>query len=167
MQADSFWTIVRMLGFFHPELVPEMTPANRRSCDDTFFDPFCACAVLGRATTIPLGIGVTDATRRAAPDVARATLTLQQLCKGGFNLGVGSGEAMNLTPLRLRVTTPRVSSRRFVHCWTQAGRQPVAPCLGCRLPRTQDGRRSGLPVTDRECSASLASTPTAGYWSSQ
>ena len=89
MQADSFWTVVHMLGFFHPELVPEMTPANRRSGADAFFDPFCACAVLGRATTIPLGIGVTDATRRAAPDVARATLTLQHLCKGGFNLGVG------------------------------------------------------------------------------
>lgn len=114
MGADSLWTIDHMLGFFHPELAPDMSLAGRTSSPDAFFDPFCTCAALGPATKIPLGIGVTDATRRAAPDVARATLTLQHLCKGGFNLGVGSGEAMNLTPFGYAYERPVAITEEFL-----------------------------------------------------
>jgi phthiodiolone/phenolphthiodiolone dimycocerosates ketoreductase len=56
------------------------------------------CAALGPTTDLPLGLAVTDGIRRGAPDVARSALTLQQMCKGGFNLGIGSGEAENLVP---------------------------------------------------------------------
>jgi phthiodiolone/phenolphthiodiolone dimycocerosates ketoreductase len=70
-----------------------MPLAARRPDSDAFLDPFCVCAALGPTTDLPLGLAVTDGIRRGAPDVARSALTLQQMCKGGFNLGIGSGEA--------------------------------------------------------------------------
>ncbi|MCE3552913.1 LLM class flavin-dependent oxidoreductase [Pseudonocardia sp. RS11V-5] len=98
IDADSLWVFDHMLGVFHPDLYRDIGFAEMAPDPDGIFDPFCACSWLGRRTELPLGVAVTDSIRRAAPDIARAALSLQHLCKGGFNLGVGSGEAENLVP---------------------------------------------------------------------
>jgi phthiodiolone/phenolphthiodiolone dimycocerosates ketoreductase len=61
-----------------------------------------------------MGVCVTDATRRRAPDVARTTLTLHHLCRGGFNLGVGSGEAESLTPFGYDFSAPVARTEEFL-----------------------------------------------------
>lgn len=53
-----------------------------------------------------MGVSVTDATRRRAPDLARTALTLHHVCRGGFNLGIGSGEAESLTTFGYDFSTP-------------------------------------------------------------
>jgi phthiodiolone/phenolphthiodiolone dimycocerosates ketoreductase len=55
-------------------------------------------AALGQKSSLPFGVGVTDATRRGAADLARTAFSLQHMCRGGFKLGIGSGEAENLVP---------------------------------------------------------------------
>jgi phthiodiolone/phenolphthiodiolone dimycocerosates ketoreductase len=98
MDLDSLWLVDHLMGAFHPELFAEMSLGASVSDPDAFYDPFCVSAALGRQSTIPIGLSVTDAIRRRAADVARSALTLQHLCQGGFNLGIGSGEAENLVP---------------------------------------------------------------------
>jgi phthiodiolone/phenolphthiodiolone dimycocerosates ketoreductase len=88
------------------------------------------CAALARTTDLPLGIAVTDATRRAAPDIARAALTLQHLCKGGFNLGIGSGEAENLVPFGYPYDRPVGVTEEFLKLLRHlldTGRMPSGP----------------------------------------
>jgi phthiodiolone/phenolphthiodiolone dimycocerosates ketoreductase len=96
--VDMLWTADHFLGSWHPDLWRELPPSKQRPDPDAFADPFCLCAALGSATSLPLGVGVTDGIRRAAPDLARTALTVQHLCRGGFNLGLGAGEAENLIP---------------------------------------------------------------------
>lgn len=112
--ADSAWVFDHMLGVFHPDLYQEIGFAQMAPDPDGLFDPFCMCAWAGRLTDLPLGIAVTDGIRRAAPDVARAALSLQHLCKGGINLGVGSGEAENLTPFGYPFDRPVAALERFL-----------------------------------------------------
>jgi phthiodiolone/phenolphthiodiolone dimycocerosates ketoreductase len=90
---DSLWTIDHLMGTVHPDLwpVPESDP-------DGYLDPFCLIAALGQSTAIPFGTCVTDSLRRGAADMARTALSLNHLCRGGFKLGIGSGEAENLIP---------------------------------------------------------------------
>ena len=64
-----------------------------------WFDPFpVVAAAAGVTRKIRLGIGVTDLVRRHPVSVAQSALTLDHLTGGRFILGVGSGEALNLTP---------------------------------------------------------------------
>jgi phthiodiolone/phenolphthiodiolone dimycocerosates ketoreductase len=65
---------------------------------DALLDPFCVAATLGPMTDLPIGLCVTDATRRRGADLARAALTLNDACRGGFVLGIGSGEAESIVP---------------------------------------------------------------------
>ncbi len=95
---DSYWSPDHILGVFHPELWAE-TPLSALADDpDAFYDPFCYGTVVGQMTDLPFGISVTDATRRGAADLARTALTMNDLNKGGFILGIGSGEAESLVP---------------------------------------------------------------------
>jgi len=80
MNADSLWVVDHFLSLYHPDLWRQSALGALQPEADGYFDPFCVCAALGPTTDLPLGIGVTDATRRAAPDVARAALTLQHMC---------------------------------------------------------------------------------------
>jgi phthiodiolone/phenolphthiodiolone dimycocerosates ketoreductase len=112
--ADSIWTLDHMMGAFPVEIYPEIPMSEFVPDPDAFFDPFCLCAWAGRTTDIPLGISVTDTTRRAAPDVARAALSLHNLCKGGFNLGLGSGEVENLTPFGYSFDRPVTRTEQFL-----------------------------------------------------
>jgi phthiodiolone/phenolphthiodiolone dimycocerosates ketoreductase len=81
---------------------------------DAWYDPFVGLALLGRDSSLPMGTCVTDATRRRAPDVARTTLTLHHICRGGFTLGVGSGEAENLTPFGYDFSAPVARTEEFL-----------------------------------------------------
>lgn len=98
MGVDSLWFPDHLLGTFHPGLWEGSLWQELIHDPDAWFDPFCLAARLAGSTEIPLGTCVTDGTRRKAVDVARTALSLQHMCKGGFNLGVGSGEAESLVP---------------------------------------------------------------------
>jgi phthiodiolone/phenolphthiodiolone dimycocerosates ketoreductase len=111
---DSLWVSDHMLGLFHPDLFPEVGFAELVSDPDALFDPFCVCAWAARHTDLPLGLAVTDGIRRAAPDVARAALTLHHLCAGGFNLGIGCGEAENLVPFGYPFERPVARTQEFL-----------------------------------------------------
>jgi len=79
-----------MMGLTHPGVWP-LFPASVALPDpDALLDPFCVAAALGPTTELPMGLCVTDATRRRGPDLARAALTLQDACRGGFTLGIGA-----------------------------------------------------------------------------
>lgn len=128
--ADSLWTFDHMLGVFHPELYGETGFAELVPDPDGLFDPFCVCAWAARSTQLPLGIAVTDSIRRAAPDVARAALSLQHLCPGGFNLGVGCGEAENLLPFGYSFDRPVARTERFLQTLRHlldVGTMPAGP----------------------------------------
>jgi phthiodiolone/phenolphthiodiolone dimycocerosates ketoreductase len=61
-----------------------------------------------------MGVCVTDAIRRRAPDVVRTALTLHHMCRGGFHLGVGAGEAENLVPFGYDFSTPVAHLEAFL-----------------------------------------------------
>jgi phthiodiolone/phenolphthiodiolone dimycocerosates ketoreductase len=104
--ADSLWTADHLMGLFHEEIHPQTGFGTPGSDPDGFLDPFCLTAALGQSTQIPFGMCVTDSERRGAADLARTAFTLQHLCRGGFKLGIGSGEAMNLTPFEYPFDRP-------------------------------------------------------------
>jgi phthiodiolone/phenolphthiodiolone dimycocerosates ketoreductase len=88
--VQSVWLTDHLLGVVHPEL-EEADP-------DSWLDPTVVAAALGARTRLPVGLAVTDGVRRRPADLARAALSVSHLCPGGFNLGIGAGEAMNLAP---------------------------------------------------------------------
>ncbi|MBW2244793.1 MAG: LLM class flavin-dependent oxidoreductase [Deltaproteobacteria bacterium] len=112
--CDSLWTVDHLLGFRHPEIWAERSDSAGTSHPDAFFDPFVVSGVLGRRTSLALGVAVTDSARRRAADVARTTLTLQHLCEGGFNLGIGCGEAQNLLPYGYDFDRPVARCEQFL-----------------------------------------------------
>ena len=91
-----------------------MTLGPLQPDSDAWFDPFVSIAAIGTASDLPMGVGVTDAIRRRAPDLARTALTLNQLCRGGFHLGVGAGEAENLVPFGYDFSTPVADLEKFL-----------------------------------------------------
>lgn len=96
--VESLWILDHLWGVFHPALWSKMSYSGGVSSPDAYADPFVLAGVLAGRVEIPFGTGVVDATRRRAPDMLRAALTLQHLTPGGFMLGVGSGEIENLVP---------------------------------------------------------------------
>lgn len=103
---DSYWAPDHILGVFHPGLWAD-TPLSSIAADpDAFYDPFVYGMKVGTMTNAPYGISVTDGTRRGAADLARASLTLNDLVPGGFILGIGSGEAESLTPFKYPFDRP-------------------------------------------------------------
>ena len=98
MGLDSVWTVDHLMGTFHPDLWAETGFGALGGDPDAYLDPFCLIAALGQSTAMPFGTCVTDSLRRGAADLARSALTLNHLCRGGFKLGIGSGEAENLVP---------------------------------------------------------------------
>ena len=112
--ADSLWMPDHLLGCAHPALWPDMAFAALSPDADAWYDPFACIPLLGNDSELPMGVAVTDGTRRKAPDVARTALTLHQLCRGGFNLGVGAGEAENLVPFGYDFSTPVTELESFL-----------------------------------------------------
>ncbi|WAJ43378.1 LLM class flavin-dependent oxidoreductase [Mycobacterium sp. Aquia_216] len=96
--VDDVWVLDHMMGLTHPTIWPLFPAAQALPDPDALLDPFCVAAALGPTTDLPLGTCVTDATRRRGGDLARAALTLHDACRGGFVLGLGSGEAESIVP---------------------------------------------------------------------
>jgi phthiodiolone/phenolphthiodiolone dimycocerosates ketoreductase len=96
--VDDVWVLDHMMGFTHPALWSDFPAAQALPDPDALLDPFCVAAALGPTTDLPIGLCVTDATRRRGADLARAALTLNDACRGGFVLGIGSGEAESIVP---------------------------------------------------------------------
>lgn len=109
---DDVWVLDHMLGLTHPELWPEFPAASALPDPDALLDPFCVAAALGPTTDLRVGISVTDATKRRGADLARASLTLNDACRGGFVLGIGSGEAESLIPFGYDYDTPVANVER-------------------------------------------------------
>ena len=113
-RVDSVWVPDHLLGYAHPALWPDMALASLSPDADALYDPFACIAVLGHESNLPMGVCVTDAIRRRAPDIVRTALTLHQLCRGGFHLGVGAGEAENLVPFGYDFSTPVADLEAFL-----------------------------------------------------
>jgi alkanesulfonate monooxygenase SsuD/methylene tetrahydromethanopterin reductase-like flavin-dependent oxidoreductase (luciferase family) len=107
-------------GCAHPALWPDMELASVSPDADAWYDPFPCIGAIGQESDLPMGACVTDAIRRRAPDVARTALTLHQLCRGGFHLGVGAEEAENLVPFGYDFSTP-------LRSWRISDRAAIAP----------------------------------------
>ncbi|MAG33835.1 MAG: LLM class flavin-dependent oxidoreductase, partial [Deltaproteobacteria bacterium] len=137
LQVDSVWTPDHLLGTQHPSLWQMNEWREQIPDSDGWYDPYCLLAKLSNTTDIPLGLSVTDGTRRKAVDVARSALTLQQMCQGGFNLGVGSGEAESLVPFGYPFDQPVGRLEEFLaelrHI-LDTGRVPQDTCGRLGLP---------------------------------
>ena len=96
--VDDVWFCDHLLGFTHPDLWHEWPASQVLPDPDAFLDPFCTAAALGARSDLTMGINVTDATRRRAPDHVRAALTCHDACRGGFIFGIGAGEAESILP---------------------------------------------------------------------
>jgi phthiodiolone/phenolphthiodiolone dimycocerosates ketoreductase len=96
--VDDVWLNDHLMGWTHPELWPDFPAASVMPDPDAFLDPFVVAGALAGSTDLRMGFCVTDTTRRRGPELARAGLTLNQLCSGGFALGVGAGEAESILP---------------------------------------------------------------------
>jgi phthiodiolone/phenolphthiodiolone dimycocerosates ketoreductase len=105
-KVDSLWLPDHLLGCANPSLWADMALASLSPDADAWYDPFACIAAIGQDSELPMGVCVTDAIRRQAPDIVRTTLTLHQLCRGGFHLGIGAGEAENLVPFGYDFSTP-------------------------------------------------------------
>lgn len=114
LELDSLWIADHMLGVFHPTLWPEMSIGAAGGDPDACLDPWLLLATLAEGASMPLGMGVTDTTRRTPADVARTALTMQQLAPAGFVLGVGAGEAENLLPFGLPFDRPVARTESFL-----------------------------------------------------
>jgi phthiodiolone/phenolphthiodiolone dimycocerosates ketoreductase len=113
-KMDSVWVPDHLLGTAHPHLWPDMALASLSPDADAWYDPFACIAVIGHESHLPMAVCVTDAIRRRAPDIVRTALTLHQLCRGGFCLGVGAGEAENLVPFGYDFSTPVADLDEFL-----------------------------------------------------
>lgn len=107
---DAIWWADHLLHWFptsiwEPDLVPQAAAGQRTP--HVWFDPFPVVAAAGAATErVRLAIGVTDLVRRHPASLAQTALTLDHMTGGRFMLGVGTGEAINLTPFGLRNERP-------------------------------------------------------------
>lgn len=101
---DSAWWPCHLMGW-HPRSIwtPDITPlAKFQKSADVYFDPLPAIAAAGAHTQkIRMGTGVTDLIRRNPAMVAQSALTLDHITRGRFILGLGAGEACNVTPYGL------------------------------------------------------------------
>jgi phthiodiolone/phenolphthiodiolone dimycocerosates ketoreductase len=113
---DAIWT---------PDLVPQ---AGAQPSPHVWFDPVPVIAAAAQETSdVTLGLGVTDMVRRHPMALAQTALTLDHLSEGRFVLGVGTGEALNLSPFGLRNERPlaRLEEGLQVLRLLLAGREPV------------------------------------------
>ena len=98
---DALWWPDHLMGWY-PESIwtADVTPiANFQPNPHTFFDAVAAMAAVAVHTErIRLGTSVTEPIRRHPAMLAAEWLTLDHLSKGRAILGIGPGEAENVTP---------------------------------------------------------------------
>lgn len=106
---DSVWWPCHLMGW-HPDSVwtEDLTPLVKYQPNPhTYFDPLLMMGAVGAATErIKVGSVVTDLIRRNPAMVAMQALTLDHLTRGRSILGLGSGEAMNITPYGMKFDRP-------------------------------------------------------------
>jgi phthiodiolone/phenolphthiodiolone dimycocerosates ketoreductase len=79
-----------------PDHFTDLPPSNDK------YEPWTVLATIGAKTQrILLGTLATDCTRRHPASIAHVTATLDNLTQGRVILGIGAGEAMNITPYGL------------------------------------------------------------------
>jgi phthiodiolone/phenolphthiodiolone dimycocerosates ketoreductase len=125
--VDDVWVLDHMMGLTHPAIWPDFPAAAVLPDPDALLDPFCLSAALGPTTDLRIGLCVTDATRRRGADLARAALTLNDACRGGFVLGVGSGEAESIVPFGYDYSRPVANAERAlteIRSLLDTGRMP-------------------------------------------
>jgi len=106
---DAVWWADHLLHWFPSSIwTPDIAPqAAAQPSPHVWMDPFAmVAAAAGAADRIRLGVGVTDTVRRHPASLAQTALTLDHITRGRFLLGIGTGEALNLTPLGMRNTRP-------------------------------------------------------------
>lgn len=106
---DAVWWADHLLHWFPTSIwTPDVVPmAASQPSPHVWCDPFAvAAAGAGVTDRIRLGVGVTDTVRRHPVALAQTALTLDHVSRGRFLLGVGTGEALNLTPLGLDNARP-------------------------------------------------------------
>jgi len=149
IEPDAIWLPDHLLGIFHPKLWSESPLAQFMHDPDAWFDPFCVAAIFATRTRLPIGIAVTDATRRRAPDVARSALTVHHSCAGGFRLGVGAGEAESLVPFGYPFERPVAICEEFLgelRCLLDTGRMPGGGVGRIGIPLETAAGRPGIWV---------------------
>ena len=149
-KVDSLWVPDHFVGLAHPALWPDMALASVSPDPDAWYDPFACIAIVGQESNRPMGVCVTDAIRRRAPDVARTALTLHQLCRGGFTLGIGAGEAGHLEPFGYDFSTPVAELEVFLSELVVLLKHGVMPNrssgrIGLPLQRDDLGSSKGPP----------------------
>ncbi len=106
---DAVWWPCHLMGW-HPDSVwtEDLTPlAAVQPNPHVYFDPLIMMGAVGAATErIKLGVVVTDLIRRHPAMAANMMLTVDHLSQGRAIFGLGSGEAMNLTPYGLPFDKP-------------------------------------------------------------
>jgi phthiodiolone/phenolphthiodiolone dimycocerosates ketoreductase len=177
---DSVWMPDHLLGPFHPGLWSEVPASGVLGDPDSYLDPFCVAAVLGRETELDIGTCVTDGTRRRSADLVRTILTLQHSGKGDFILGIGSGEAESLVPFGYSFDRPVAlleQNLREMRALLDTGQMPdggvgrsgLAGRDGSRPPQiwvAAHGRRS-LALTGRYADGWLPTRTTPEQWEEQ
>jgi phthiodiolone/phenolphthiodiolone dimycocerosates ketoreductase len=142
-ELDSLWIPDHLWGVFHPRLWDRMSYGDAGSSPDAWADPLVLAGLLAGRTELSFGTGVVDATRRRAPDMLRAALTVHHLSPGGFKLGIGSGEAENIVPFGYPFEKPVGRLEQFLieaRSLLDDGRMP-APLKGTLgLPASAGGK---------------------------
>lgn len=106
---DAIWWADHLLHWFPtsiwtPDLVAQ---ASTQASPHVWMDPFALVAAsAASAPGMRFGVGVTDMVRRHPAALAQTALTLDHVTRGGFILGVGAGESLNLSPLGMTNTRP-------------------------------------------------------------
>lgn len=100
--AAAVWWADHLLHWFPQSIwTPDLVPvAATQPSPHTWCDPFALVAATAQhVPDIRFGIGVTDTVRRHPAALAQTALTLDHATEGRFILGVGVGEALNLSPI--------------------------------------------------------------------
>jgi phthiodiolone/phenolphthiodiolone dimycocerosates ketoreductase len=106
---DSVWWPSHLMGW-HPQSVwtEDLTPlANVQDNPHVYFDPLVMMGAAGSHTErIKVGVVVTDLITRHPAVAAQMALTVDHLAQGRSILGLGSGEAMNVSPYGMTFDRP-------------------------------------------------------------
>lgn len=106
---DAVWWADHLLHWFPTSIwVPDLVPqAATQASPHVWMDPFTLVAASAAAADrLRFGVGVTDLVRRHPAALAQTAMTLDHVTKGRFILGVGTGEALNLSPLGMANAHP-------------------------------------------------------------
>jgi phthiodiolone/phenolphthiodiolone dimycocerosates ketoreductase len=109
MGASSVWLVDHYTGWFPTQMwTTDLTWMARRSAPpNAYFDwQVLAGALAGRCGPVQLAVGVTDTIRRHPVSLAQAALTMSHLTDVPPILGVGAGEAANLSPYGIEFARP-------------------------------------------------------------